>query len=88
MSKKIVYKDSLVTIYEFGAEEKKNFILWTARNQPENKSYMTAKLAEYVGTYYPGAWVVGEHDEVLPGVKCFYMKWIGKKLIARWHKNG
>ena len=55
-----------------------------AKVLPSNPSYMEAKLAEYIGNQYGGAWCVPVGSKKVRGMKSFSMEWVDDKLIARW----
>lgn len=83
-----LYGDDKITIYKQG-----DLIYgkWINKTHPPNDSYTIAKLSEYIGNNYSGAWISYEHEKnnsCSTGMRKFfitrkseglyYMKW-GKK---------
>jgi len=82
ISNEEIFKDKNVVIRHIGPE----LICEWKSYKPINRSYMEAKLVEYIGNTFAGAWKVKDLEEAKTsrGLRCFTLTWIRNMLEARW----
>lgn len=89
-----IFKDEFVTIHDARFEDDDVIAIceWIPiRAKPLNMSYMEAKLMEYIGNEYPGAWPIRKIEDNKENLRCFLIEHIcedghKEKIIARWIK--
>jgi len=83
---KTLYVDDKVYIYEA-----KDLITcqWNNPEVPQNDSYIIAKLSEYVGNNYPGAWVSDDLSKnSTTGMRAFsIIKRNGYSYYVKWGRT-
>jgi len=77
------YEDGYISIWKQSGEI---FAMQNDSKKPEEDSYITAKLVEWLLNTYPGAWIVYD-KKYIPGMRAFYLEWDVNKLVVKWVKK-